>query len=212
MGKSLYSLVLMDEVVKEIDRLALAQNTNRSNLVNQILAEYVSYITPEKRINSIFKSIEELMNVSGMVPYVMPHQSTMSLKSSLDYRYRPTVKYDVELFKADENGCIGRISVIFRTQARDLLDKLTDFFNVWCRVECALRQNPSIKYTLYEGRLIRTVVAEDNFDYTVSSTANAISQYIKLFDECLNDYLNGKADEDSITVALLQYINKEVLI
>ena len=33
--KSLYSLMLMDDVVREIDRLALQQNTNRSNFINQ---------------------------------------------------------------------------------------------------------------------------------------------------------------------------------
>mgnify|MGYP006344792163 CR=1 FL=1 len=56
MHKSLYSLMLMDDVIKAIDRLALQQSTNRSNLVNQILAEYVSMTTPEKRVNNIFKS------------------------------------------------------------------------------------------------------------------------------------------------------------
>ena len=40
MKKSLYSLTLMDSVVAEIDRLAARQGTNRSNLVNQILADY----------------------------------------------------------------------------------------------------------------------------------------------------------------------------
>jgi len=41
MAKSVYSLVLRDEVVAEIDRLAYRMNTNRSNMINQILAEYV---------------------------------------------------------------------------------------------------------------------------------------------------------------------------
>ena len=60
--KSLYSLMLMDDVVREIDRLALQQNTNRSNFINQILAEYVSLMTPEKRIGNIFKNIEAADN------------------------------------------------------------------------------------------------------------------------------------------------------
>ena len=47
MKKSLYSIILSDEVVNEIDRLAYKANTNRSNMINQILAEYVSYTTPE---------------------------------------------------------------------------------------------------------------------------------------------------------------------
>ena len=67
MNKSMYSLILMDDVVREIDKIALRMNTNRSNLVNQILAEYASMMTPEKRINSIFKYIESLMT-TGSAP------------------------------------------------------------------------------------------------------------------------------------------------
>ena len=39
MGKSLYSLILSDEVVSRVDRLASRQGLNRSQLVNRILAE-----------------------------------------------------------------------------------------------------------------------------------------------------------------------------
>ena len=40
MNKSVYSLVLMDDVVEQIDRVAYEMNTSRSNMINQILAEY----------------------------------------------------------------------------------------------------------------------------------------------------------------------------
>ena len=49
MSKSVYSLVLSDDVVAAVDRAAYALGSSRSNLINQILAEYVSFITPEKR-------------------------------------------------------------------------------------------------------------------------------------------------------------------
>ncbi len=39
MKRSTYSLILMDDVVAAIDRLAAQQGTSRSNLINQILAE-----------------------------------------------------------------------------------------------------------------------------------------------------------------------------
>jgi predicted transcriptional regulator len=39
MQKSMYSLMLMDRVVKAIDEMASSMNTNRSNLVNQVLAD-----------------------------------------------------------------------------------------------------------------------------------------------------------------------------
>ena len=40
MNKSVYSLVLADEVVEAIDRMAYSMNTSRSNLINQILADH----------------------------------------------------------------------------------------------------------------------------------------------------------------------------
>ena len=55
--KNLYSLILSDEVIKRIDDVAMATGTNRSNLINQILADYVSYTTPEMRIKNILEQI-----------------------------------------------------------------------------------------------------------------------------------------------------------
>lgn len=55
MGKSVYSLVLMDDIVAAVDRLAYQQGTSRSNMVNRILAEYVQMDTPENRIPHDFR-------------------------------------------------------------------------------------------------------------------------------------------------------------
>ena len=61
MSKSVYSLVLSDDVVAQIDRAAYALGTSRSNLINQVLAEYVSLITPEKRRKDIFDSLVSVL-------------------------------------------------------------------------------------------------------------------------------------------------------
>ena len=58
MKKTLYSLMLSENVIAAVDALAVQYGTNRSNLVNQILADYVSYTTPEKRIDQIFSAME----------------------------------------------------------------------------------------------------------------------------------------------------------
>ena len=55
MNKSVYSLVLMDNVVSEVDKMAYEMGTSRSNLINQILAEYVRYTTPEMRMRAVFE-------------------------------------------------------------------------------------------------------------------------------------------------------------
>ena len=98
MKKTLYSLMLSDDVVREVDLLAHKRGTNRSNLINQILAEYLGMTTPQRRINDVFQAIEEAVAPYGqLVPFFTPNDLTMSLKSSLEYKYRPTVKYVVEL-------------------------------------------------------------------------------------------------------------------
>ena len=60
MSKSVYSVVLMDDVVDAVDRLAYEAGTNRSNMINRILAEYVQLATPEQRMQDIFSSIRML--------------------------------------------------------------------------------------------------------------------------------------------------------
>ena len=105
MGKTLYSLMLIENVVRENDIHAHKSGTSRSNLVNQILAEYVNYTTPERRINDVLSAIEQLMMPSReIVPFFAPNSQSMSLKSSLENKYRPTVKYDVELNRGDSDA------------------------------------------------------------------------------------------------------------
>ena len=155
MKKTLYSLMLNEEVVREVDALAHRMGTNRSNLINQILAEYVNYTTPERRINDVLSAIEALMQPSReLVPFFAPNSYSMSLKSSLEFKYRPTVKYEVELYRGTGDA-IGELSVVFRTQSAPLIDGMAEFFRLWKRIEDAhLRPltGASIDYALYDGR------------------------------------------------------------
>ena len=86
-NKSVYSLVLADDVVEAIDRLAYSMNTSRSNLINQILAERVQLLTPEKRMREIFAKIEQLMD-SRFQTLNQPSDAMMSIKSPLRYKYK----------------------------------------------------------------------------------------------------------------------------
>lgn len=209
MSRSLYSVVLTDEVVNEIDRLALRRNTNRSNLINQILAEYVSYVTPEMRINSVFRSIEEVMNGSEIITAYVPQRNTMSLKSIIDYRYRPTVKYDVELFRAPEDKCIGRLSVTLRTQSGALIEQIDRFFKLWRYVECRL-MGQEILYSIEPLRITRAITARN--ECTPQELARAIAVYVDLMDKCMKGYLSGTLDEDDIAAHLRTHILREALI
>ena len=203
MKKTLYSLMLNEDVVREVDAVAHRMGTNRSALINRILAEYVNYVTPEQRINDILSSIESLMAPSReLVPVFAPNSFSMYLKSSLEYKYRPTVKYEVELYKG-EGESIGQLSVLFRTQSMALISAMTDFFRLWCRIEQAHLlplTGASIEYALGDGKFIRSISAPDR-SCSSEELAEALSEYIKLFDSLMKAYLAGRLDAHGVESA-----------
>ena len=208
MKKTLYSLMLNDEVVREVDALAHRMGTNRSALINQILAEYVNYTTPERRINDVLSAIEQLMSPSrDLVPFFAPNSFSMSLKSSLEYKYRPTVKYEVELYRGAGES-IGELSVVFRTQSAALIEAMTDFFRLWKQIEDAHLYpltGAKIDYALYDGKFVRSIAAPDH-DCTSDELAGALSEYIKLFDKLLKHYLSGRLDAHEVEAAYFSHM------
>ncbi len=210
MKKTLYSLMLNDEVVREVDALAHRLGTNRSALINQILAEYVNYTTPERRINDVLSAIEQLMAPSReLVPFFAPNTFSMSLKSSLEYKYRPTVKYEVELYRGAGES-IGELSVVFRTQSAALIESMTAFFRLWKRIEDAhLRPitGVGIDYALYDGKFVRSLAAPDR-DCTAEELAGALSEYIKLFDKLMKQYLSGRLDPHEVEAAYYAHMTQ----
>jgi hypothetical protein len=119
----------------------------------------------------------------------------MSLKSSLEYKYRPTVKYEVALF-AGSTEELGELSVVFRTQSAQLLGSMAQFFRLWKRLEdthlTPYRDAPAPRYALYEGKFTRTLALPRDHDYTSEEIAKAISDYIQLFDHLMKGYLAGR--------------------
>ncbi len=209
MGKSLYSLMLMDEVVEEIDKLALRLGTNRSNLVNQILAEHVSVSTPEKQIDSIFRQMEELISRStDLVPLVTPNQLSMSLKSSLNYKYRPTVRYTVQLYR-DPEDAVGELAVNFRSQSTGLLNGMAQFFMLWKQLEDyylrGIFEPGAIRYQLSESRFVRTIAVPKGRTYSAEDLSKGISDYVTFFDKAMKHYLAGMLTESDLEMQYARY-------
>ena len=197
MKKTMYSLILAEDVVNAVDKLADEEGTNRSNLINQILAEYVSVTTPEKRILDVFRRVESLMHGAGneLPVYFANHDNTLSIKSSLAYRYRPTIRYEVELYRVPK-GTIGELKVNFRTQAPELLAAMTEFFNLWRNMEeiyvTGLLGGKKIEYSLDENKWTRSLYLPKDGEYAPESVGTAISDYVRSFDRMMKKYLAGE--------------------
>ena len=197
MKKNLYSLTLSDDVVREVDALAHRMGTNRSALVNQILAEYVSVPTPERRWNDIFEAIEELMTPTReLVPFFAPGSSTMSLKSSLSYKYRPTVKYEVDLSNGDAQT-MGSLNIVFRTQSAALISAMTSFFRLWVQIEdkcLAPLLGSSISCALYDGRCRR---CDQRLCPALRPAAQGLSRRLALRERCRNGLPRRSAKQNA---------------
>ena len=215
MKKSMYSLMLSEDVVNEIDKIAREQNTNRSNMINQILADYVSLTTPEKHVQNIFDIIESMIGGQGnFMLYSQPHDMTMSIKSSLKYHYRPTIRYEVEMYRTPKQT-IGQLKIIYRTQSPELLVELTRFFKIWMQLENIYIKHffakDAITYGMENGKFLRTFAVPNDSDYTEEQIGNAISQYIATFDEMLKSYLTGDyATTQDIENRYIRYLNSGV--
>ena len=135
MKKSVYSLVLSDDVVAAVDRAAYQNGVSRSAMINQILAEYVSYTTPEQRMREIFAQAERLLSGGVFQSLVQPSDSMMSLRSALAYKYNPNVRYSVELYHNRPGQ--GELRVSLRSQSSALILYLGQFFRLWAKLEQA---------------------------------------------------------------------------
>ena len=198
--------MLSDDVMREIDALAHRMGTNRSNLVNMILAERVEMQTPEQQISDIFSEIERLLSASReLVPFFTPNAQRVAVRSSLEYKYRPTLRYEVELASGFVPGePIGTLTASFRTQSQGLLELLGRFFRCLGRIE--KRTLPiGVAYSIENGRFTRELsypVKRSGSGGSSALDANeisrAITDYVSLIDKMLKACVGGA---DSQTLA-----------
>lgn len=195
MKKSVYSLVLMDDVVEAIDELAYSMNTSRSNLINQILAERVSLLTPEMRMRDIFSRIEKLMD--GRFQLLdQPSDAMLSIKSPLKYKYKPTIKYSIELYRSFE-GAVGKLRISFRTQSSRLIQTLHEFFKLWKSVEDKYLSQifvGGVPWEFSELSFSREFYAPSGSGLSDTQIADSIGGYINMIDSAVKIYFE---DSDS---------------
>lgn len=187
MKKSVYSLVLMDDVIKAVDRQAYRLGTSRSNLINQILAEHLSCVTPEMRMREIFEQVAELVS-SGFRVQEQRSPSLMTVRTALEYKYRPTINYKVELDRAP-GDYLGTLRVSIRTQSAQLIDMFHSFFAYRANLENAYLSRlgvSSYSCEIGDGSFSRKLINTRTLG--VEEAGTAIGEYIKDLDRAVKTY------------------------
>lgn len=212
MNKSIYSLVLSDAVVDAVDALARTSGLSRSAMINSILAERVAFVTPEMRLRGILNSLARSMTDAFMLSE-KPTGSTLSARTSLKYRYKPTVKYSVEIFS--ENGKrAGELRVSFRSQNAQLIGDLTEFFKCWAALEqkhIADKISGDILYTIQDGRFTRTLNMPRG-EVTEDELGEAVADYMAMLDGAMKEYFLMLPDTENAARAAEKYYRKRIAV
>ena len=218
MEKNVYSLVLLDDVVDALDKLACERSTSRSSLVNQILAEYLSCPTPENRIRDIFSDMERISGGTEHFQSVQQRScSAVCFRSSLHYRYHPTVRYTLEL-SCKGGPFLGELRVYFRTQNADLLERSGAFFRFWADLETKWIgprfPEGRVPCAAGEGRYDRRLCwPQSESDRTSEKLAETILSYLGEIDSALKSYFTGsERAEPVIERQYLAYLKDAVIL
>ncbi len=192
MKKNSYSLMLSEGVVRAIDAEAARRGTNRSALINRILAEYVSYVTPEMRAREILRSVEGALDMAFRTDSAT--ETMLALCSSLAYPYNPTVRYCLELYRGGES--LGELRVSLRSKNRLLLRLFEQFCLHFAAVE--RRYLSHVEYAFGEGRLCRVLrlrQADGLTDMmTLETLGGHVAAYISMLDRSLKLYCRHASD------------------
>lgn len=186
--KSIYSLVLSNDVVEAVDALAASSGLSRSAMVNQLLAERVRCVTPEMRLKSITSAIRSAVG-TGFFLTEQPSAATVACRTALKYRYKPTLRYSVEVYGAGSKRA-GELKVTVRTQSEQLFADLSGFFTCWTALEqkyIADKLSQDIMFAIEPGRFTRTLnmppegISDDQL-------GQAVADYMAMLDETMKHY------------------------
>lgn len=188
MAKTVYSLVLSEEVVAAIDGLAAQHGWSRSALINHILAEYANLSTPEKRTRNIVEAVEKTSEEHGFRTAVSAG-GMLTLRTALRYKYNPAVSYVVEL---EENpASMGELRVSLRTQNAALQAQLQHFFALWNELEQTNLPQPPPRqpYNCTQQRYVRAL-RRGTTEKTAEQCGQEIAAYVALLDDCLKTFFD----------------------
>lgn len=198
MSKSVYSLVLSDDIVRAADKLAYKLNISRSALIDRILAEHLSVQTPETKMRSIMENFARFFDDDIFRLQALSGDGGMQIRSPLPYKYKPTIRYSVELLR--EGRYLGRLKVSFRTQNAALLAAMKEFWQYFAATEAGYLDGVSdVIMQMDDDKMIRMlskpVVLHGECEITADETAEAIADYIRFTDRMIKlyfEYLDDK--------------------
>lgn len=196
MSKSIYSLVLSDEVISQIDRLAYRKGMSRSALIDSILADEISFTTPEMRIKQILGEFQSGLPVEIFMPAGSGNTS-VSVRSALEYKYNPSLRFSVDLNREyGDDGYIGALSIWLRSRSETTNVLLYEFFKLWSRMETGF--NPKVSYSISREKTVRALKLPTPVMQEISceTIGKFLSRYVNSLNRAVSIFFNS-GDSDT---------------
>lgn len=194
MKKSVYSITLLDELVREVDRAAYMSGTTRSGMINRILAEHLGFSTPETRRGSIFSEMERLLSGDGnFLINSTEADSLFAVKSSIRFKYNPTIRYSVAIYP-ESGEFFGELRASLRTQNAQLTSQFNVFFAIWQSLEDSYFGARLSEVN--DGKFLRKLVTPKGVN-NAEALGSLASSYIKTLHEGVSAHFKFYPDVDS---------------
>ncbi|MGI6110592.1 MAG: hypothetical protein ACOYB8_12225 [Eubacteriaceae bacterium] len=194
MKKSIYSLMLFDEIVEKIDQMAYVNYTNRSQLINEILAEHLGLVTPEQNIQTILETLKDNFSDTLSVSQVNKN-SSIQFGKSLKYKYRPKVKYSIE-FVGVGGQKYAVLKISSRTKSVELNEHFDEFFRIICELEAQHISKGEIIYeTSANHKFIREFREEGSVSRDVKSVISLLTHYLEMIDASMDIYFENDGSD-----------------
>ena len=205
MSKSVYSVILSDDLVEELDRVAYKNGVSRSAMIDRVLSDYLTVETPTVKMESVFSRMERLIGEwSGLRFINQPHVAMASVQSSLAYKYNPTVKYSVELYSGEDD--LGEIKISLRTQSPALISLMEDFYKFFVYLESKYLGEREYYYENF--RFTRVLKRPD---LSATETGEAIAYFVRSLNYLLNGYFSGLENLTQTKLLLEEKYAKETV-
>ena len=195
MAKSVYSLVLNDDVMNLVDLTAQKIGISRSALINKILSESLGLETVEKRINDVFSVVERMIGEHRSMRFAQSGVGGVVIKSAIAFKYNPTVNYSVVLYKGDENY-VGELRVTLRTTNEQLIRLVDEFFSLFVSFEQKYLDRPVVA-EISHNKFLR-LLKKPEFIVESSMIGEMITNFISNLDEMIKLYFSLLGDKNIV--------------
>lgn len=192
MHRTVYSLVLSDEVIAAVDDLAARQGLSRSALVEHALAEYTNLQPPGQVNRQILSALQAVAGENGLRA-ASASSTGITLRTALRCKYNPALSYTV-LLQGSHQG-LGQLRVSLRSTNQSILDFFALFFELWQRLEHKhLEKPPATEAAQMEAkRFLRTLRQPKGLPQG-DDMGRAIAGYIDMMDGCMKAFFQNLED------------------